>query len=257
MTIDLYILVFPSLAIKDIENHVTDNPVVLAIFNSNDGSHAPVQPSPQLPQLEANKSVKLLVPKLQDRGYCVIPVINQSKAYLEALLDALGREYLPNSVKFVMFISSTHGRCDEICMNGEMCSIPEIMQRLSKVPCESFLALFDGCQSNDKSFHVEFVEKSYMAVYTSPPELPTLHVDGVGVCIICLSNILSEDVSTPRDLVDRLGPVYEQEIAKYDSNPNLRPVSVHNYSPGTINLQDLTESACKQSLNIILLFVVY
>ncbi len=48
---------------------------------------------------------------------------------------------------------------------------------------------------------------------------------------------MSEDVTTPSDLVDRLGPAYKKKIAKYDS----WPVSVHNYSPDTIDLQDLTK----------------
>ena len=250
-------------ASQDIKRYIEADPVVLVIFNANDGScgpllHQPTEPQlhqqtdPQLhqqtePQLSAQDSYEKLVPIFRNLGFCVVPVVNKSKPYLEALLDLL-KQTRPKSVKLVMFVSTTHGKCDEICMNGENFKIPDIIQRLSKISCQSFFAIFDGCQVDGNSFSVKRVDKPYMAVYSAPPEYIAYHDDGIGIYMICLANALEDPtVSTLKDLVHHLNVNLELELSKRLKKPypkDYKPVCVDN-SSGTVDFRKMTADASK------------
>ena len=188
------------------------HPKVLVILNANDSSCSNGLPSsnPSDPsrssstedsKLDAKKTCNLLMPILFDCGFCVIPIINKSRRSLFELLGGLIQESLTKSIELVMFLSTTHGRCDEICMNRKYIRIPELVHTLTKINCQSFFSVFEGCQSGEGALCVNRVEKSYCAVY-SPI---SFHCDGIGILTQCLANLLSTPyVRSLKDLVDDL-----------------------------------------------------
>lgn len=199
------------------------NPQVIAILNANDGllktrgstssitshsSAASISSTQKEPELDSEKAVENLLPILQDCGIPVIPVVNKGVRYLLQLLEILKekkeKQELPESIKLVMFISTTHGRCDEICMNEVYYKIADLVQQLTSIDFPSFFAIFDGCQIQEKMFSdtitIRKVNKPYIAVYTAPPQESAYHQHGVSVLMKCLGELLKS--SYKKSLLD-------------------------------------------------------
>lgn len=235
------------------------HPKVLVILNANDGScsngllSSPSDPSrspsTEDPKLDAKKTCDLLMPVLRDCGFCIIPVINKRKKSLFELLEGLKRESLPKLIELVMFMSTTHGRCDEIYMNWKYVRIPELVRKLTEIDCPSFFSVFEGCQRGEGALSVDRVEKSYCAVYSVPPQSISFHCDGIGILTQCLANLLSTPyVHSLKDLVDDLRLMLDEQLLEIfeDQYPkNHTPIYVENCSSGTINIHEMTSAACK------------
>ena len=242
----------------DVKEYIGPNchPKVLVILNANDGSCSngllssipSLSSSTEVAKLDAKKTCDLLMPVLQDCGFCVIPVINKSKRSLFELLGGLKQESLLKSIELVMFISTTHGRCDEICMNWEYVRIPELVRKLTEIDCQSFFSIFEGCQKGEGALCVDSVEKSYCAVYSVPPQSISVHYNGIGIFTKCLANLLSTPyVRSLKDLVDDLRLKLDKQLSEiFKRYPkNHTPICVENYSSGTINIHEITSTACK------------
>jgi len=224
---------------------------VLFVLSANDGSCG------QNPgkDLDAQKTFNLLKPILRKLGVCFLPVINESKEFLEAVLEALVG-FLPRSTELVMFLSTSHGRCNEICMNDEYMKIPHIIQLLGKLGCKNFLAMFDGCQTCHVTEHevketldVAFVDKMYMVVYSAPPCCKAFWFEGVGIFVRCLAQVLEDaSVCTLRQLADRVSEVLKVELPKHVlvlCPVNHQPVCVHNFQAQSVNYRDIIIAASK------------
>ena len=232
--------------------HVVASPKVLFILNANDGSCGPNPPD----DLDAEKTCNLLVPTLKKLGICALPVVNETKEFLEAILDVLS-EFFPESIELVMFVSSTHGRCNEICMNGKFMRISDIIERLNKLPCKYFLTQFDGCQTDneiEKTLHVASSEKSYMVVYSAPPGCLSFYWEGVGIFTRSLARVLEDSsVCTLKQLVDGISEDLKVQLPKYIKVKlpvNHQPVCVHNFKAEAVDFRAMIKSTCKKILSL-------
>ena len=238
------------------KKYVVARPKVLFILNANDSSLDPLN------DLDARETCNLLEPKVKKLGICFLPVVNESKEFLEAVLDVLINEFFPKSIELVKFVSSTHGRCNEIYMNGEFMRISDIIERLGKLPCKYFLALFDGCETNHetkKTLDVVPCGKFYMVVYSAPPGYRSYYWEGVGIFTRCLARVLeNSSVRTLKQLVDKVSedlivqlPKYVNEVTdpvnhQLTDPVNHQPVCVHNFKAEAVDFQAMITPACKK-----------
>lgn len=158
---------------------------------------------PQAPELDAKKACDLLKPVLEDCGFGVLELVNRSKGYLLALIKVLCDENILESCEQVIFISTTHGRRDEFCMNDEYVKFEDLIHEVTNIEVEYFMFCFECCQIDGKSLTVSKVNKQHIVIYSVPPERISYHYKGVGLLIICLTELLKRPYTKSLNDLDR------------------------------------------------------
>jgi len=241
------------------------NPQVVLIFNLNDDSscensdassvvshptHLSSAEPKNPPKLDAEKSKDFLLRVLLSMGFLVLLVVNKGKEYLSLLLKALknvpAERGWSEPVPFLMLISSTHGICDSISMNGELFEIPELMKQLASINSLHIFALIESCQIGGHSLKITNIERPYSIVYSVPPECISQHCNGVGFLIRSLKEVLKNGYrKSVKEFVDDLRLKQKDLFRKVFKKDYEENGLVHVSVSGDANFSRLIEIARK------------
>ena len=144
------------------------------------------------PEFDAIKSCSTLKSELESCGVMVVPISNRSKSYLAAVLKVLAHANIPKSCELFWFIFSGHGQQSCICMNGQQMEFDTIIQLASKVKTAYFAFFFECCQVNGGLIKASKIEQQHMTIYSSPPNAVAYYYQGLGLMVICLTEMLRE-----------------------------------------------------------------
>ena len=142
------------------------------------------------PEFDAVKSCSVLKTELESFGVMVIPVINRSKSYLTAVLKVLSQAAFPRSCELFWLIFTGHGQRSNICINGQLMGFDNIIGLASEVKMRYFAFFFECCQVNSDGITVSTIKHQHMTIYSSPPDQVSYYYHGVGLMVICLSEML-------------------------------------------------------------------
>lgn len=141
------------------------------------------------PQFDAVKSQDTLKEALEFYGVLVIPVINRSSEYLAAILSNLASRKIPGC-ELLWFIFSGHGAGSHFLVNDELVPFDELIRKSSAIPIKRMAFFFDCCQVNTNGIKAVDIQKEHMAVYSAPPNEVAYYLDGVGLMVTCLAELL-------------------------------------------------------------------
>ena len=182
-----------SLLVSNDNNAQQQNSEAASTTESDDSNSEASQSREKPPLLDAIKSCSTIKTELEDSGIMVIPVTNRPKEYLLAVLIVLTIIKIPKSCELFWFLFTGHGSCGAFCMNGEVMTFEELIEKASKIRIKYAAFFFECCQlhSEDK-IKVAEIRKQYVAVYSAPPNRVSYHYNGVGLMMIVLADILRE-----------------------------------------------------------------
>ncbi len=196
---------FSFLAEAQISGSMRDgycNPIVVAFVIANDNLtklHRPLSsarpsgketPQQKNPPLDAEKSCSMVKSALESCGIMVIPIVNRSGSYLQAIIKELRNGDIPTSCELFWFIFTGHGRGNKFYMNGESMFFSDFINSASKIKVKYMTFFFECCQVEGKEIEVVDIKKQHMCLYSSPPNEVSIHFKGVGLLMTCMVEML-------------------------------------------------------------------
>lgn len=214
------------------------HPVILSVLVANDKKTDPMSctstdpkaESSSLtrePPLDAEKSRKILQSNLESFGIVVIPVVNCSKEYLDAILESLAQRQIPQSCELFWCIFTGHGHNSCFCVNGKDVPFDDLIQSASRINIRYMAFLFECCQSNSQKVTASDIQKEHIVIYSAPPGKLSYHYEGVGLLTTCLADLLSGNYKgSLNQLQLKLRQKYRDKIVEVFE---LQPESVDNF----------------------------
>lgn len=184
----------------------------------------------------------------------VIPVVNRSKEYLNAILTNLASREIPKSCQFLWFIFSGHGRGNSFCVSGESIEFETLIRKaaeISAIRCMAFF--FECCQLyNWEGIKVVNIQKEHMTLYSAPPNGKSFHENGVGFMATCLVEMLvgfegslnDLQLELRKKLVERMVDTFHVSSDELDSFKE-KHLPQHTSTMFGVHLYNEICSACK------------
>jgi hypothetical protein len=142
---------------------------------------------------DAERSCSLLKEALESYGVLVIPVVNRSKDFLDAILTILASREIPKSCQFLWFIFTGHGRQNSFYINGKSVEFEYLIRKAAEIRIKYMAFFFDCCQAyNWEGIKVISIPKEHMTVYSAPPNGVAFHYDGISLMVSCLVEMLPD-----------------------------------------------------------------
>ena len=153
-------------------------------------------PSAQGPPFNAKATHEVYKKALETFGATVIPVNNQSKEFLFAIVETL-KDRGALSCELLWFIFSGHGRESSFSIDQQFVEFDDTIRVVSGIRAPCFFFIFECCQLEGKSVKEAKLQSQHMVLYSAQPNGVSFHYDGVGLMAITLAEMLRKDYRKP------------------------------------------------------------